>query len=187
MTLETERVLLRDLTLDDAAALNEFECDPRVNRYLPYDPHSRDETRAYIEADLRQQSDNPRRTYDLALTVRGAPRLIGRCGLGINRLEHGEASVWYVLHPAAWGRGHALEAASAMVDFAFGPLGLHRVWADCDPRNTASRRVAERLGMTLEGLLRENYRLKGEWCSTALYAILEPEWTARRRGSPARA
>lgn len=180
MTLETKRLLLRELTLDDARALNEIESNPDVTRYMAFDPQSAEQTRAYLEAAVREQLNDPRRTYDLAVTDRESGLLIGRCGLGYFRPEHGEAAIWYLLHPAQHGRGYASEAASAVIDFAFGPLGLHRVWADCDPRNTASCRVAERLGMTLEGRLRENYRLKGEWCSTAVYAILEHEWAARR-------
>ena len=127
MTLETERLLLRELNPKDAAVLNAIESDPRVTRYMAFDPQTPDQTRAYIEAALRDQSSDPRRTYDLAVTVRGTTRLIGRCGLGINRPEHAEATLWYLLHPAEWGRRYAVEAAGAMLDFAFGRLGLHRV------------------------------------------------------------
>ena len=95
--------------------------------------------------------------------------------MGIARPEHFEASVWYLLHPDAWGRGYAVEAVAALLEFGFGELKLHRIWADCDPRNAASCRLAEKLGMRLEGRLRENYWLKGEWCDTAVYAILAHE------------
>ena len=186
MFLQTQRLFLRELAEQDAAALHEIERDPRVTRYTSFDPRSLEEVRAYIEKAIRDQSD-AQRVFDLAVIPRedGEERdrdfspPIGRCGLGIYRPEHCEAALWYELHPARWGKGYAVEAASALLDYAFGPLGLHRVWADCDPRNAASCRVAERLGMTLEGRLRENHLLKGEWCSTALYAILEGEWNAR--------
>ncbi len=176
MMLDTPRLVLRELALDDITALNEIERDARVTRYMAYDVQSLDQTRAYIENAVREQSAEPRRTYDLAVVARTSDALIGRCGLGISRPEHREASVWYELHPAQWGRGYAGEAVAALLDFAFTTLGLHRVWADCDPRNTASCRVVERLGLVREGLLRENYFLKGEWCDAAIYGILEHEW-----------
>jgi len=187
MTLQTPRLLLRELRAEDGPALNEIERDPRVTRYTSFDPRSPDQTRAYIEDAIRDQSAEPRRVIDLAIVPRGdgtdasglQPRaLIGRCGLAIRRPEHREAEIWYELHPAHWGEGYAAEAASAMLDHAFQSLGLHRVWADCDPRNSASCRVAAKLGMTFEGRLRENYFLKGEWCSSDIYGILASEWPA---------
>lgn len=179
MTLDTPRLILRDMTPADAEPLNEIERDPRVTRYVTYDRQSLDDTRAYLEQKQAEQAESPRRIHDLAIVPRGAERLIGKCGLHVNRPEHFEAVIWYELHPDAWGKGYAVEAASAVLDLAFGPLALHRVWADCDPRNVASCKVARRLGMTLEGTLRENYFLKGEWCSTAVYAILQREWRDR--------
>jgi len=179
MILQTQRLLLRDLVLTDAPALNEIERDSRVTRYMCYDPQAPDQTRAWIEGALKDQSADPRRAYDLGIVMRTATPpevLIGRCGLGIQRPDHREAALWYELGPAHWGQGYAVEATSALLDFAFGPLGLHRVWADCDPRNTASCRVVTRLGMTLEGCLRENWFLKGEWCDSMIYGILDNEW-----------
>lgn len=180
MLLQTARLVLRELTLADVPALNEIERDQRVTRYVSYDAQSLEQTRAKIESALRDQSADARQTYDLAIVVRATDTLIGRCGLGIGRPEHREAALWYQLHPAEWGRGYAREAASALLEVAFTELGLHRVFADCDPRNLASCRVAERLGMVREGVLRENYFLKGEWCDAAIYGILDQEWRELR-------
>jgi RimJ/RimL family protein N-acetyltransferase len=179
LPIRTERLLLRELTFDDIPALNAIERDPSVTRYMSFDPQSPEQTRAYIEKSRADAAATPRLTFDLAIVPHGETTLLGRCGLGIARPEHREASIWYVLSPAAWGRGIATEACLALLDLGFGPLRLHRIWADCDPRNAASCRVAGKLGMTHEGVLRENYFLKGEWCDTAVYAILEHEHKAR--------
>lgn len=188
--LQTSRLHLRELNLHDCPALQEIESDPLVTRYLSFDPRTLAEIRTYIETALRDQQSSPRLTYDFAITLlpataRGlsfAPdALIGRCGLAIRRPEHREAIVWYELHPAATRHGYAFEAATAVLEFGFQELNLHRIWADCDPRNLASCRVAQRLGMLLEGQVRENYFLKGEWCSTAIYGMLEHEWRIYRQ------
>ncbi|MFO0838069.1 MAG: GNAT family protein [Phycisphaerae bacterium] len=180
MTIRTPRLVLRDLVPSDAQALNEIERDERVTRYMPYAPHTADDTRRYIEEDLRRQSEQPRRVFEYAMVPHDAADLIGRCGLRIERPEHREAMLWYAVHPDHWRRGYAREAVSALLDRAFGELALHRVFADCDPRNTPSCRLAERMGMTLEGRLRENYFLKGEWCDSMIYGILDREWKAIR-------
>jgi RimJ/RimL family protein N-acetyltransferase len=181
MTLQTPRLLLRELTQRDLDALHAIQRDPHVTRYMSYEPQTLDQTMAYIDAAILAAGETPRSTYDFAVTEIGSERLIGRCGFGVRRPEHREAMLWYELSPGSWGRGYATEAATALVDFAFRSLNMHRVWADCDPRNRASCQVAERLGMTLEGRLRENYWLKGEWCSTLVYGILENEWEAQTR------
>jgi ribosomal-protein-alanine N-acetyltransferase len=77
---------------------------------------------------------------------------------------------------ARWGHGYAPEAARALLDFGFAALGVHRVWADCDPANAAPIRVLEKLGMRREGHLVENAWIKGAWADSLLYAILDHEW-----------
>jgi ribosomal-protein-alanine N-acetyltransferase len=183
MLIQTPRLLLRELELADVVRLNEIQRDARVARYMNYEPRSLEQTQVYVDAAMQSRNDSPRAVYDLAISEQGSDLLIGRCGFGIRRPEHREAMIWYELHPDQWGRGYATEAAAALIDLAFRSLGVHRIWADCDPRNEASCRVAERLGMLLEGRLRENYWLKGEWCSTAVYGLLEHEWRARLASS----
>ncbi|QOJ13276.1 MAG: GNAT family N-acetyltransferase [Planctomycetia bacterium] len=182
MNLSTPRLILRDLTHGDVTPLNRIESDPRVARYMAFDPQTLEQTREYIERALAQQVQQPRLTFDLAIVPVGSSELVGRCGLEIRRPEHREATVWYLLSPDCRGRGWAGEAVGGLLDFAFGPLNLHRVWADCDPRNTPSCRLVERLGMRLEGRLRENWWLHGEWCDSNIYGILADEWAARVRG-----
>jgi ribosomal-protein-alanine N-acetyltransferase len=61
----------------------------------------------------------------------------------------------------------------------FDVLGLHRVWAGCDSQNTASAHVLEKIGMSREGCMREDVRVRGEWRDTLLFGILENEYKAR--------
>lgn len=186
MELRTARLLLRELCLDDVGPLNHIERQESVARYMSYDPQTPEQTRAYIERRVAEALARPRRVFDLAITRAASRELIGRCGLDVTRPEHHEAMVWYLLRPDCWGQGFAAEAVAALVGFGFGSLGLHRIWADCDVRNAASCRLVERLGMKREGHLRENYWLKGEWCDTAVYAILDREWGgAAQPGAPA--
>jgi len=68
------------------------------------------------------------------------------------------------------------EAVRALVGYGFGELKLHRIAADCDPRNIGSWRVMEKIGMRREGHLLENLLLAGEWVDSYVYAILAREW-----------
>jgi [ribosomal protein S5]-alanine N-acetyltransferase len=95
-----------------------------------------------------------------------------------------EADIGYELNPKHWNNGFATEAASAIADFGFSHFGVHRIWADCIAENTGSAHVLEKLGMKLEGRLREHKYFKGRWWDTLMYAILADEWEAHRQSHP---
>ena len=93
----------------------------------------------------------------------------------------GSAEIGCNIARPLWGRGLATEAAAAVIAFGFHELGLARVQASTDIRNTASWRVMEKLGMAREGVARENRLLKDERVDDVLYAVLRGEWQARER------
>lgn len=176
MQLETPRLILRELTLDDAAALHAYLRDESVVRWLSNDVMSLADCEAVVANAVMDQDKDPRRDYQLAVIERESSAFAGTVGF---RLDHAGARVgkiWYVLRRESWGKGIAVEACRALVDHAFRELGLHRIWVDVDPENTASQRVAEKLGMRIEGRFVEDTFLKGEWRSTLILAVLAREW-----------
>lgn len=182
MRLTTERLILRDFEEQDWRDTHAYESDPEVVRYQSFPPLTPEASRDYIARDIAQRAQRPRRTYDLAVVPKEGVGVVGRCGLHISNLELAEGVLWYILNRRYWGQGYIPEAARAMLAFGFGQLGLHRIWADTDPRNLASIRVLEKLGMRREAHLRENVRVKGEWCDTLIYALLAREWVAGQPG-----
>ena len=181
MELVTERLLLRELTEADAPACNAYESDPQVVRYTSHDVRSLEESAAYLRRNAEVQRESPRRTFDFAIVPRAEGRLVGRIGISFTDVANREATLWYILGRASWGKGYVPEAAQALLDFGFGELGLHRVFIDCDPENHASVRVGEKLGMRREAHFVENVWLKGAWVGTLIYAILDREWASRAK------
>jgi RimJ/RimL family protein N-acetyltransferase len=180
MEILTERLLLREFEEDDAAATHAYERDPEVVRYQSHGPRTLEESLDNIHRSMAAAREEPRRTFDLAVVLRADGRLIGRAGFRVANPEIREAMLWYVLDPAQWGKGTIVEASRALLAFGFGELGLHRVFIDCDPRNLASLRVAEKLGMRREAHFVENVWIKGEWLDTVICAVLDREWKAAR-------
>lgn len=176
MQISTERLLLREFEESDGPALHAFESLPEVARYQSFEPRSLAESHDYVMASIEAASEDPRRVYDLAVILKAGDRLIGRCGFMVGDPDDEQAVLWYTLHPESWGHGYSTEAARALVDFGFRDLGLHRIWADTDPENVALIRVLEKLGMRLEGHLRENARVNDAWADSLIYAMLEREW-----------
>ncbi len=87
-----------------------------------------------------------------------------------------EIGVW--LAADAQGHGYVTRAVAALLDWALLERGLHRAEWHCVPENAASRRVAERLGLTHEGTLRESWEHDGRLWDTEVWAMLAPEWRA---------
>lgn len=177
MELRSRRLVLRELLETDAPAANRYERDHDTMRYMSSDVLTLDGSLASIRRGLGSLSEVPRTVFDLAITLDGV--FVGRAGFAVRSVEHRNGELWWVVDPDHQGRGIASEAAGAFLDFAFTEAGLHRMYADMDPRNHASIRVADKLGMQCEGRLRETYWLKGEWCDSLVYAVLADAWRRR--------
>jgi [ribosomal protein S5]-alanine N-acetyltransferase len=184
--LETPRLLLRELEEADAPAVHAWESDPDVMRYQSLDVATLDDTLAYIRRVRLDAAQRPRLLHVLGAERRDDGLLIGRVGLRVSRPEHREGELWFAFRRDVWGQGYGPEAAGALLDLAFGSLGLHRVHGDCDPRNARSARLMEKLGMVREGHLRETWWLKGEWCDSWIYSVLDRDWSSRSRLSRSR-
>lgn len=98
--------------------------------------------------------------------------VIGAAGLVVEEVATRSGSIGYVIHPAFWSRGYATEAAARLLQFGFTDLRLHRIWATCRPENRPSARVLEKVGMQLEGQLRDHILIRGQWRDSLLYAAI---------------
>jgi ribosomal-protein-alanine N-acetyltransferase len=176
--LHTERLLLRDLTPGDLAAAHRYGADPEVVRFMSWGPNDERATREFLERCAASAAETARTTWELGIVLAESGELVGGCGLLARRLHYREWELGYVLRRDHWGRGLVPEAARAVADFGFRHVGAHRIYALIDPENRGSIRVAERLGMRLEGTQRRDALIHGEWRDTRVYALLAPEWDA---------
>jgi RimJ/RimL family protein N-acetyltransferase len=146
--IETERLLLRDWQPSDAEPFAVLNADPEVTRYLrgPVPRAESDELIARIRAHWR---DHGFGLY--AVEVKETRDFAGFIGLAVPSFLPDvlpAVEVGWRLAREHWGSGYATEGARACLDHGFGDLGLRQVISIIDPRNAASVRVAEKLGMT---------------------------------------
>ncbi|MCI0608730.1 MAG: GNAT family N-acetyltransferase [Anaerolineae bacterium] len=184
MKLETERLILRDFVEDDWRAMLEYQSDPLYLRYYEWTEGKPEVVKQFIGWFLDHQKQQPRIKFQLAVVLKSNNQLIGNCGVRMNEADSQEADIGYELNPKHWNQGYATEAASAIVDFGFSHFGVHRIWADCIADNVGSAHVLEKLGMKLEGRLRENKHFKGKWWDTLIYAVLADEWDSHKQNNP---
>ena len=172
------RLRLELLGPSDFDALYAIQSDPEVCRYLLYEPRTPERVHEVLERDAAAtRLANPGDFVQPAIRD-ASGRLIGTMYFTLASVDDKTAEIGWLLDPRFQGRGYAREAAALLLDLAFEELGLHRVYAELDPRNAASVALCERLGMRHEAHFRENMWFKGDWADTGIYAILEQEWRA---------
>lgn len=176
MQLETKRLILREYSAYDLAAVLAYQTHPAYLRYYPWQRRTRSQVESFLHQLIEWQTDQPRLKFQLAVELRETGDLIGSCGLRKSKDISFEGEVGYEIDPHYWGAGYATEATEAIVTFGFDTLQLHRIFASVIANNAGSRRVVEKLGFTYEGQLRENQRFKDRWWDTCLYGLLKHEW-----------
>lgn len=168
-TLKTDRLVLRPLVPEDARDAHRFLSDSQVMRYWSSGPHvDIAETGLYIIGNCTGGTHE-----SWAITERGGP-VMGWVNLCERRPRVYEMG--YILSADQWRRGFAREAVSAGLDHIFGEIGARRVFADCDPENTASIRLVESLGFIHEGHLRAEWETHVGIRDSLIFGLLAEEW-----------
>ncbi|MET7989695.1 GNAT family protein [Amycolatopsis sp. NPDC005232] len=165
---------LREFRSSDGVDAFAIVGDDRVTQFLSFDSRSREAAQSMIDGAVERARVMPRNEYYLGMTQLEDDRLIGFCRLGLTGVR--AAQLGYAVIAEHWGKGYATDAVRSALDFAFGPLDLHRITAAIGPDNAASQGVVERLGFTREGVLRDHVFTNGAWRDSVLYSILAGEW-----------
>jgi RimJ/RimL family protein N-acetyltransferase len=151
--LETERLRIRKLVVDDAPLVLELLNDPSFIRFIgDRGIRTLEDARDYVENGAIASYDQLGfGMYLVALRADDTP--IGICGL-LKREALDDVDVGYALLPRFWSRGYAVEAAGSVIEYAKRAFGLRRVAAITRADNVASIRVLEKLGMRFERMVK---------------------------------
>jgi RimJ/RimL family protein N-acetyltransferase len=180
LPLTTERLILRRLDNVDAHAMAAYRNDPEVARYQSWERCSLAEAKTLITEHKNQPFGRPGEWIQAAIALRSTNQLVGDVAMKLQRHDPRQAIVGFTVARNHQRRGYAREILSAVFDHFFLAIGLHRVSADCDPRNAASWRLMESLGMRREAHHLRNLWFKGDWADEYIYAVLREEWIGRR-------
>lgn len=167
--LESERLVLREQTLDDAAALFKIRSNDAVMKYIP---RPKPKTIADIEALINEINENFLKHESLGwvITLKEKPeRYIGHIGYWKIDAANFRAEIGYLLDPDFWGQGITVEALSLVTDFGFNVVGLHSICAVIDPENLASARVLLKSGYVKEAHFKQDFYYNGQFLDTEIY------------------
>ena len=146
LQLETKRLILRPMLETDFDALHLIFTDPNVMAAFQHDPFTREQMRRWLQRNLNHQIEFGYGLFSIILKETG--ELIGDCGLE-QMQDMGAAELGYDFRSDYWNQGFATEAATAVRDYAFDVLKLPQLISLIRVGNLASKRVAEKVGMSL--------------------------------------
>ncbi|WP_349408178.1 GNAT family N-acetyltransferase [Pseudalkalibacillus sp. SCS-8] len=176
--LETERLILRKITLDDLEDMFEYCSIDEVSRNVTWETHkSMADTKQFLEMILEQYENE--KVVFWGIQWKENSRLIGTIDYVSWNPIHKIGEIGYVLSPDFWGKGIMTEAAKEVIKFGFEEMGLVRIQARCFLQNQGSERVMQKIGMALEGTVRKGIFAKGKHQDLKLYAIVNDNFQKR--------
>jgi RimJ/RimL family protein N-acetyltransferase len=172
LPIHTKRLIVRSFHAADADDLYEYLSDPQTYIYEPGEPITANLAGA-IAADIATSPDF------WAVEIAATGKQIGQIHLKhVEPHELMTCELGYIFNPRYQHQGYASEAVAALVAHAFAKRTMHRIYAHCNPKNSASWKLLERVGFRREGLLRQNIFFRCDaagaplWTDTYVYARL---------------
>ncbi|MFE7032451.1 GNAT family N-acetyltransferase [Streptomyces sp. NPDC057621] len=174
----SQRLQLRELVLNDVAAVHAIYGNPTATEHLSFEPRTLDQVTQIVARSVASATAEPRTEYALAVVQRDEGELIGFGRLATDPHQQRGATFGFALRREAWGVGYGLETVRLLLGLAFEELHLHRVWGARSPLNDASAKTMTAAGMVEEGIIRAHIQKAGQWRDSVVHAILDDEWAA---------
>lgn len=170
--LESERLLLRQITPGDVNEIFELRSNPETMKYIPRPlVTSIDEAMNHIE--MIQDKIEKNEGINWAITLKDDPKMIGIIGHYRVKWEHFRSEIGYMLLPEYQGKGIISEAIQLMINYGFYEMQMHSLEAIIDPKNTASAKVLEKNNFVREAHFLQNEFYDGKFLDTVIYSILK--------------
>lgn len=181
-------VVLREVRMSDASALQSLLTTPEMTRYISQPPSSIEGFERFIAASQRLRAAGEGACF--AITLKGYDTAIGifqvrqivpcedeakQFGGTIDTAEWG-----FALGSPFWGAGIFEQGAALVIQFAFEQVRVNRLEARCAAKNGRGNAALRKVGAVAEGILRKAFMVNDEWLDQVLYAIVAPDWQASR-------
>jgi len=175
-SIESDRLVLNEITWDDLERLHAFHSIPEVERFNTIGiPADLEVTRELMRHFIEDKPNRERKAISWTIRVKESNDFIGEAGMSLSADRFKLGEIFYNLHPSYWNLGYGTEVARRLIRFGFETMALHKVEAGVATENERSVRVLEKCDMTREGLRRKILPIRGEWVDNYHYGILESD------------
>jgi RimJ/RimL family protein N-acetyltransferase len=176
MNLESERLILKEITWDDLDDIHRLHSFSEVDEFNTLGiPENIDDTRKVIKPLIRAKDVQPQKIHTWKIILKNNKKFAGLAGMNLSLDKFRLGEIYYKFLPDHWGNGYATEVARLLINTGFESFQLHKVEAGVATGNLRSIRVLEKAGMTREGLRRKILPIRGEWVDNYHYAIVEDD------------
>ena len=171
--IQTERLLLRRMTTNDAEEILYLRSNDDVMKYIDRErTKSIEDSKSFLDKIDASLNSNNGIMWGISLKENPG-KLIGNLGYWRLIKEHFRAEVGYMLHPSFWKKGIMKEALLRVIDFAFDEMNLHSIEANINSGNTASAMLLESTGFIKEAYFKEDFFFNGAFHDTIIYSRLK--------------
>ncbi|MGG0657627.1 GNAT family N-acetyltransferase [Rummeliibacillus pycnus] len=173
--LETERLILRKVTLEDIEDMYLYGSNGEVSKYVTWNTHETiSDTKDFVEIVLNKYENKQVSPWEIEYKENG--KFIGTIDFVWWQPNHKTAEIGYVISKDYRGKGLTTEVAKEIIKFGFKEMDLVRIQARCFVENIGSARVMEKTGMSFEGIIRKAIFAKGKHQDLKMYSILKGEF-----------
>lgn len=172
--IETERLILREVTTEDASDMLKYLSDQDVVKPMGLEPFQTEED-VWGEINWYKSIYKEGSGIRWGITLKASDMVIGSCGFLNMHTKHHRAEIGYELSPDYWGNGIASEALEAVVTYGYHHFELERIEALIEPTNLLSQKLVEKKGFKREGLLRHYEFTNGKFDDLYMYSIIKKD------------
>lgn len=173
--LETENLILRQISLDDDHEVFEIRSSPETMKFIPRPlAETIEDAQKFIEECNSSIEKND--LINWAIAKKEDNKLIGMIGFFRLQPENFRGEIGYILNPNFHGKGIMKEATDEALKYGFEELHFHSIEAVIDPRNNASERILQKTGFTKEAHFKENFFYNGEFLDSVIYSLLKSNY-----------
>jgi RimJ/RimL family protein N-acetyltransferase len=175
MKFETERLIIRPLTIADKNEIFEYRRDKEINKYQGWIPEKIEDVEVFI-AKISEKINIPNTWFQFVLIEKETLKIVGDLGIHFIDSENKQTEIGCTLNKDFQNKGYATESVKRVIDYLFRDLNKHRIITSIDPDNKKSIRLVERIGFRKEAHFIESLFIKGKWVDNLIYALIENDW-----------
>lgn len=173
--LETDRIKLRKMTINDVNDMYEYCSDEEISKYTVWFSHkSVEDTHQFLRTVLSKYEKQEVSPW--GIEDKKTKKFIGTTGFISWDTKNSKAELGYAVSRKFWNQGYMTEAVKRVISFGFKNMDLVRIEARCHPHNIGSARVMEKTGMKFEGILRKHILAKGIHEDVMMYSIIKDDF-----------
>ncbi len=176
--LNTKRLILKSVTIENAAEIFNYRSLAEVYKYQGFRPDKKEDVIEFINEKVIDEINISETWIQLCIFIKESNKLIG--DISIHFVDDKQVEIGYTLAPLFQGKGYAIEAVEEVINYLFKILNKHRIIASVDPENIRSINLLEKIGMRKEAHMMKSSRFNGKWADDIIFEMLEEEYNNER-------